>query len=76
MSKQNKIFCGSGKRQNDKWITGTINVDKIKDYIEEFKGSRFVRISIELKDKPDQYGKDVSISINEYKKNEKGNDPF
>jgi len=30
---------------------------------EEFNGNRFVRISIELKDEPDQYGKDVSISI-------------
>lgn len=62
-----KTFCGSGKKQNDSWITATINVDKIKDYIQEYKGVRFVKVNINLKNKPDQYGKDVAITIDEYK---------
>ena len=64
--KQNKIFCGSGKKQNDSWITATINVEKIKDHIQEYKGVKFVRIDINIKDETDQYGKDVAITINEY----------
>jgi len=60
------IYCGSGKKQNDNWITATINIAKIKDHIEEYEGTKFVRLNINLKDEADKYGKDVSISINEY----------
>jgi len=62
------IYCGSGKKQNNEWITASINMDKIEDHIQEYNGTRFVRININIKDEADQYGKDVSISINEYKK--------
>ena len=65
MSKQ-IIYCGSGKKQNDNWITATINIAKIKDHIEEYEGTKFVRLNINIKDSVDQYGKDVSISINQY----------
>jgi len=61
-----KAYCGSGKKQSDTWMKATINVDKIKDHIQEFKGSRFVKININLKEE-DQYGKDVSISIDTWK---------
>lgn len=57
-------YCGSGKRMNETWITASINVDKIQDFIEEYKGTRFVRLNINIKDAPDQFGKDVSLSIN------------
>lgn len=60
------IYCGSGKKQNDNWITATINIAKIKDHIEEYEGTKFVRLNINIKDSVDQYGKDVSISINKY----------
>ena len=61
-----KTYCGSGKKQSETWMKATINVDKIKDHIQEFKGSRFVKININLKE-ADQYGKDVSISIDTWK---------
>jgi len=62
-----KTYCGSGKKQSETWMKATINVDKIKDHIQEFKGSRFVKININLKEEADQYGKDVSISIDTWK---------
>ena len=65
------IYCGSGKQQNKSWITATINIAKIKDYIQEYKGTKFVKININLKDEADKYGKDVSISIDEYKPKDK-----
>lgn len=62
------IFCGSGKKQNDEWLTVSINVDKIQEHTFEYNGVRYVKLNINIKDQEDQYGKDVSVSINEYKK--------
>ena len=69
--KEKTVYCGSGKTQNDKWMKATINVEKIKDHIEEFKGHKFVRININIKDEKDQYGKDVSISIDKWEPEQK-----
>lgn len=73
--KQNKVYCGSGKKKSDTWLSATINVDKIQDYIQEYNGSKFVKININLKSEPDQYGKDVSISIDTWKPEESKNKP-
>ena len=62
-----KIYCGSGKKQNDRWFKVTINPDKIKDQIEEFNGNKFIKLNINVKDEPDQYGKDISISVDTWK---------
>lgn len=69
MEKKKVNYCGSGKTANDNgtWIKASINVDKIKDFIEEYNGSRFVKLNINIKDEVDQYGKNVSISIDEFK---------
>ena len=66
MEKTKTIYCGSG-RKSDKWFQLSIHVDKIKDYVEEFNGSKFVRLNVNLKDAPDQYGKDVSVSIDTFR---------
>ena len=73
--KQDKIYCGSGKKRNDNWLSATINVDKIQDYIQEYNGNKFVKININLKSEPDQYGKDVSISVDTWKPEESKNKP-
>ena len=62
-----KIYCGSGKKQNDGWLKVTINPDKLKDYIEEYNGNKFVKLNINIKDQADDYGKDVSISVDTWK---------
>jgi hypothetical protein len=69
-----KIFCGSGKKKNDKWFSITINPDKIKDHIQEFNGNKFVKLNVEVKDAPDQYGKDVSVQIDTWKPKQKAED--
>ena len=61
------IYCGSGNKQNEKWITATINPDKIMDHIQEYKGNRFVKLNININDEPNEFGKDVSITINTWK---------
>ena len=67
MSESKTIYCGSGKKQTDKWLKVTINPDKLKDHIEEFKGNRFIKLNINIKDEVDDYGKDVSISVDTWK---------
>jgi hypothetical protein len=66
MENKKTNYCGSGRKQSNTWIKATINVDKIQDFIEEFKGTKFVRININLREQSDQFGKDVSISIDEF----------
>ena len=73
--KQNKIYCGSGKKKAENWISASINLDKIKDHIQEYNGSKFIRININIKPFADQYGKDVSISIDTWKPENKNNFP-
>ena len=75
MSEKKTKYCGSGKKQNEKWIKATVNVAKIKDHIEEFNGNKFVRLNINIKDEKDQYGKDVSISIDEWQPEEQPQQP-
>ena len=65
------IYCGSGKKQNETWLKATINIDKIKDHIEEFKGHKFVRLNINIKDEVDEYGKNVSLSVDKWQPEEK-----
>lgn len=61
------IFCRSGKKQNDTWLKVTINPDKLRDHIQEYEGSRFIKLNINIKPEKDQYGKDVQITVDTWK---------
>ena len=65
--KEKTIYCGSGKKMNDGWLKITVNPEKLRDHIEEFNGSKYIRLNVNLKDEPDQYGKDVSVSVDTWK---------
>ena len=62
------IYCGSGKKQSAKWLKVTINPDKLKEYIKTYEGNKFVKLNINIKDEPNQYGKDVEITIDTWEK--------
>jgi len=64
---QKKIYCGSGKKRSDTWLSVSINIDKIQDHIQEYNGSKFVKLNVNVLREPDQYGKDVSITIDTWK---------
>ena len=64
------IYCGSGKKQSETWFKVSINIDKIKDHIEEYKGHKFVRLNINIKDEVDEYGKNVSLSVDKWQPEE------
>ena len=66
MEKQKTIYCGGGKKMNEGWLTVTVHIDKAKEYIFDYKGNKYLKLNINVKDQPDQYGKDVSLSVNTY----------
>ncbi len=66
MEKQKTIYCGGGKKMNEGWLTVTVHIDKAKEHIFDYKGNKYLKLNINVKDQPDQYGKDVSLSVNTY----------
>ena len=66
MDKKPTIYCGGGKKMNDNWMTVTVHIDKVKEHVFDYKGNKYLKLNVNLKDQPDQYGKDVSLSVNTY----------
>lgn len=73
MAQAKKIYAGSGKKKSDTWFSISINMDKIQDYIQEYNGTKFVKLNVNVNKEPDQYGKDVSVSVDTYEPNKNSN---
>jgi hypothetical protein len=71
MNKENKkpIRVGNGKKRKENWLTATICLDKLQEHLYDYNGKQYVNLNINIREQPDQYGKDVELSINEYKPN-------
>lgn len=71
------IYLGSGKTvtgQYGEFFNVTLNLDKIKqnpDVVEDYKGTKFVRLRISKKEQPDKYGKNVNVVWNDPSKIQK-----
>lgn len=65
-----KIIVGNGKKRKDNWLTVTVNFDKLSEHVHEFKGKKYVNLNINIYDSPNEYGKDVMVSINQYQYNQ------
>jgi hypothetical protein len=71
------IYLGSGKTYTSKYgefFNVTLNLDKIKDnanVIEEYKGTKFVRLRISKKEQHDKFGKNVNVVWNDPSKIQK-----
>ena len=64
---ENKIRLGSGKKRNDKWITASICLTDAETHAFEYNGKKYVKVNINIFDQPNQYGKDVGITLDTYK---------
>jgi hypothetical protein len=64
-----KVLFGRGKKRKDHWITASINVSELQKYSYEYNGKHYVNVNINVAEQPDQYGKDVTITWNDYKPN-------
>ena len=61
-------YCGNGEKKNDGWLKASICVEDLKGHGNVSKnGKTYVNLNINIKDQPNQWGKDVSISIDDWK---------
>ena len=68
MTEQKTIYIGSGKKQKDNWLKSSLCISDIpKEHTFEYNGKKYVKVNINVKDEVDQYGKDVSITVDTWK---------
>jgi len=66
-----KIYCGSGKQKTETWLKITVNPDKLMEYVQEYEGRRFVKLDINLLPEPNQFGKDVEVTVDTWQPTQK-----
>ena len=65
---QKTIYIGNGKKQKDNWLKSSLCISDIpQEHTFEYNGKKYVKVNINVKDQPDQYGKDVSITVDTWK---------
>ena len=68
MSEEKTIYCGNGKKKGDTWLKASIGLDKVPaEHTFEYQGKKYVKVNINLRDQLDDYGNDVSISVDIWK---------
>lgn len=68
---QEKIYVGSGKQVTGNYGTfRSISIclsDLPAEFINEYKGKKYIKLNINDKKEADAYGKDVSITVDTWK---------
>ena len=65
---QKTIYIGNGKKQKDNWLKSSLCISDIpKEHTFEYNGKTYVKVNINVKDEVDQYGKDVSITVDTWR---------
>jgi len=68
MSENKSIYIGNGVKKADNWLTSSLCLSDIpKEHMFEFNGKKYIKVNINIKDEVDQYGKDVSITVDTWK---------
>lgn len=72
MENEKKIYVGSGKKSKD-WARkiSICLTDLPKDHIFEYKGKKYIKLEIVDRKEPDNYGKDISVSVDTWKPEKK-----
>jgi len=70
MDTKPKIKLGNGKKRSASWMTATICITDAEAHAYTYNGKKYVNVSINIFDKPNDFGKDVAINLNDYKKEE------
>ena len=66
--KEKAIYIGNGKKQKDNWFKSSLCLTDIPaEHIFEYNGKKYIKVNINVKDEADQYGKDVSITVDTWK---------
>jgi hypothetical protein len=73
METKPKVRLGNGKKRSASWLTAAICLSDAEAHAYTYNGKTYVNVSINIFDKPNDFGKDVAINLNEYKKEENSN---
>lgn len=79
MSENKRIYVGSGKQITGQYGTFrsiTLNLSKLTDEHKfEYNGQVYIKLNVNDKDEVDDYGKDVNVSIDTWKPENKQTQP-
>jgi hypothetical protein len=70
MEEKQKVKLGNGKKRNDSWITSSFCITDAEAHAYTYEGKKYVNININVYEEANKYGKDVAITLNDYKKEE------
>ncbi len=73
MDNKPKIRLGNGKKRSGSWLTAAICLSDAEAHAYTYNGKKYVNLNINIYDQPNDYGKDVAITLNDYKKEENSN---
>jgi cell shape-determining protein MreC len=70
METKPKVRLGNGKKRSASWLTAAICLSDCQAHSYTYNGKKYVNLNINIYDQPNDYGKDVAITLNDYKKEE------
>lgn len=72
-----KTYVGNGRKRSDTWLKVSLCVDDLLQFakVSQKNGKKYVNVDINVKDAPDQYNNDVSVSIDDYDPKQKASAP-
>lgn len=62
-----KTYVGNGREGKFGYVNFTLDVDKLIPYVFEYKGKKYVKLTMSKKKEVDQYGKSHTVYIDEFK---------
>jgi hypothetical protein len=66
-----KIRLGNGKKKNESWLKASICISDAMQHAFEYNGKKYVKVDINVYAEPNQYGKDVAVTLDTYKPEQK-----
>lgn len=70
MNEKPKVRLGNGKKRSASWLTAAICISDAESHAYTYNGKKYVNVNVNIYDAPNEYGKDVAITLNEYKKDD------
>ena len=70
METKPKIRLGNGRKKSASWLTAAICISDAEAHAYTYNGKKYVNLNINIYDAPNEYGKDVAITLNDFKKEE------
>lgn len=70
MNEKPKVRLGNGKKRSASWLTAAICISDAETHAYTYNGKKYVNVNVNIYDQPNEYGKDVAITLNDYKKDE------